>query len=80
MLLVYLNPSVSTLELIRQRISVDEDHFTTHRKDSWIKYSINFEPFIVKNPSMLPMMEKVLKAMKFQVNHAQNYDLKGIIS
>ena len=80
MLPVYLTSSVFALELIRQRISVDEDHFIVHKKDSWIKYPINFGPFVVKNPTTLPMVEKVLKAMKFQVTHAQNYDPKGIIS
>ena len=80
MLLVFLNPSVFTLELIRQRISTDEEHFAAHTKESWIKYPINFGPFVVKKPSALPMVEKVLKAMNFQVTHAQNYDPKGIIS
>ena len=42
--------------------------------------TLNFRPFIVKKPSSLPMVEKVLKAMKFVVTHAQNYDPKGIIS
>ena len=65
MLPVYLNPSVFTLELIRQRISIDEEHFIAHKKDSWIKYPINFGPFVVKSPTTLPMVEKILKAMKF---------------
>ena len=65
MLPFYLTPFVFTLELIRQRISADEEHFTVHRKDSWIKYPINFRPSIVKKPTLLPMVEKVLKAMKF---------------
>ena len=69
MLLVYLTPSLFALELMRQRIYVDEEHFTSHRKDSWIKYPINFGPFVVKKPTTLPMVEKVLKAMKFQVTH-----------
>ena len=80
MLPVYLTLSIFTLELIMKRISTDEDHFTAHRKYSWIKYPIKFGPFFVKNPTTLPMVEKVLKAMKFQVNHAQNYDPKGNIS
>ena len=65
MLLVYLTPSVFTVELIRQRIYADEEHFTTHRKDSWIKYPINFGPFIVKKPTSLPLVENVLKDIKF---------------
>ena len=80
MLPFYLTPSVFTLELIRQSIFAGEEHFTAHRKDSWIKYPINFKPFVLKNPTTLPMVEKVLKAMKFQVTHAWNYDSKGIIS
>ena len=80
MLPIYLNPSIFTLELIRKRISADEEHFSTHRKDSWIEYPINFGPFVVKKPTTLPMVEKVFKAMKFQVTHAWNYDPKGIIS
>ena len=70
MLPVYLTPLVFALELIRQRISADEDHFTSHQKDSWIKCPINFGPFVVKKPATLPMVEKVLKDMKFQVTHA----------
>ena len=77
---VYLTPSVFTLELIRQRIYVDEEHFTSHRKDSWIKDPINFKPFVVKKETTLPMVEKVLKDMNFQVTHAHNYYPKGIIS
>ena len=69
-LLVFLTPSVCALELIRKRIYADEEHFTAHRKDSWIKYHLNFGPFIVKIPAMLPIVEKVLKAMNFQVTHA----------
>ena len=80
MLLVFLNPSIFALELIRSRISTNEEHFTAHMKDSWIKYPINFGPFIVKNPTTLPIVEKILKDMKFQVTHAHNYDPKGIIS
>ena len=80
MLPFFLTPSVFALELIRQRISIDEEHFTAHRKDSWIKYPINFGPFVLRNPTTLPMVEKFLKAMKFQVTHAQNSDPKGIIS
>ena len=79
MLPVFLTTSVFTVELIRQRISTDEENFTVHRKDTWIKYPINFRPFIVKKPTALPMVEKVLKAMNFEVTHAQNYDPKGII-
>ena len=80
MLPVYLTPSIFTLELIRQTISANEEHFTVHKKDSWIKYPINFGPFVVKKPTALPMVEKFLKAMKFQVTHAHNYDPNGIIS
>ena len=80
MLPIYLTPSVFKLELIKKRISADEEYFTTHKKDSWIKYPINFGPFIVKKPASLPKVEKVLKAMNFQVTHAHNYDPKGIIS
>ena len=46
-------------------ISVDEDHFTAHRKDSWIKYPINLGPFVVEKPTMLLMVEKFLKDMNF---------------
>ena len=77
---IFLTPTVFALEMIRQRFASDEENFTAHRKDSWIKYPINFGPFVVKKTPTLPMVEKVLKAMKFQVTHAQNYDHKGIIS
>ena len=65
MLPIYLTPLVFTLELIRHRIFVYEEHFTAHGKDFWMKYPINFGPFIVKKPPTLPMVEKFLKAMKF---------------
>ena len=73
-------PLVFALELIGKRVSANEEHFTAHRKDSWIKYPINFRPFIVKKTIVLPMVEHVFKAMNFQVAHAHNYDPKGIIS
>ena len=67
---VYLNPSVFTAELIRKSVSADEEHFTTHRKDSWMKYPINFGSFIVNKLETLPKVEKVLKAMNFKVTDA----------
>ena len=79
MLPVYLTPLVFTLDFIRKRIFANEEHFTMHRNDSWIKYPINFGPFVVKKPTTLAMVEKVLNAMNFQVTHAQNYDPNGII-
>ena len=80
MLPVFLTPSVFALELIRHRISAGEEHFTAHRKDSWIKYPINFGPFVVKKSTTLQMVEKFLKVMNFQMTHAKNYDPKGTIS
>ena len=77
---VYLNPSLFTPKFIKKKISTDEEHFTAHMKDSWIKYPINFGPFILKNPTTLPIVEKILKDMKFQVTHAHNYNPKGVIS
>ena len=80
MLPIYLNPSIFALELIRKRNSADEEHFTAHEKDSWIKYPINFGPFIVKKLATLQNVGKLLKNMNFQVTHAHNYDPKGFIS
>ena len=80
MLPVYLNPSVFTLELIGKRIYADEEHFISHRKDSWIKYPVNFRSLVVNNPAALPKVEKFLKSLKFQVTREHNYDPKGIIS
>ena len=54
---IFLTSTVFVLELIRHRIVADEEHFTAHRKDSWIKYPINFGPFVVKKPTTLPMVE-----------------------
>ena len=34
----------------------------------------------MKKPTTLPMVEKVLRAMNFQVAHAHNYEPKGVIS
>ena len=77
---VFLTPTIFSLELIRQRIHADIEHFTSHKKNSWIKYPINIGSFIVKKEEAISIVEEMLKQMKFVEELALDYDPKGVIS
>ena len=60
---IFLTVSIFSLEVMRQRISADFEHFTTPKlkKSSWIKYPLTVGNFILKKEAELPLIEQTLK-------------------
>ena len=75
----FLNLSVFSLELIRQRIIIENEHFLNFRKSSDIKFPWAIGPFVIKNKAALPLIESMLREMGFPTEAAINYDPHHII-
>ena len=80
MLPAFLTLRVFALELIRQKLIVENENFLNFKKYSEIKFPWVVGPFIIKNKSALPMIESLLREMGFQTEVAVNYDPHRIIS
>ena len=76
----FLTPMIFALELIKQNLIVENDHFINFRKASKIKFPWVLGPFIVKIKYALPVVESLLKYMGFQTSTAINYDPHHVIS
>ena len=75
-----LNPRIFSLELIRQRLIVEIEHFLNFKKTTEIEFPWAVGPFIIKNKATLPMIKILLKEMGFLTEAAINYDPHHIIS
>ncbi len=74
MLLVFLTSNIFSLELMRQRIQEDIEHFTTPKlkKSAWIKYPLSVDNYILKKDESLPIIEEVLKQYRFTLTISFN--------
>ena len=77
---VFLTLRVFSLELIRQRLIVEDEHFSSFKRTSEIKFPWTVGPFVVKRKSTLQMIESMLREMGFSVEVAVNYDPHHVIS
>jgi hypothetical protein len=79
---IFLTTSVFALEVMRQRISADKEHFTAPslKRSSWIKYPMTVGNFILKKEAALPIIEEVLKQLDFPQVPPVKYDPKHVIS
>ena len=79
---VFLTSNVFSLELMRQRLHSDIEHFTAPKlkKSAWIKYPLTVGHYVLKKEGALPIIEKVLKQFKFPEAMPLNYDPKHVIS
>ena len=69
-----------SLELIRKRLIVEEEHFLNAKKGSNISFSWEVGPYIVKSRNAMPLIGKLLKGMRFSLEQAINYDPHQVIS
>ena len=76
----FLTPRIFTLELIRHKLIVENDHFINFRKASEIKFPWVVGPFIIKNKSTLLVIESMLQDTNFRKSFAINYDRHHVIS
>ena len=61
----FLTPRIFALELIRQKLSVENDQFINFKKSSEIKFPWVVSPFIIKSKASLLVVEILLKEMRF---------------
>ena len=76
----FLNPIVFSMDLIRQKLILDIEHFLSSKNSSEIRYPWVVGPFIIKNKFALPMIEILLEEMGFLIEAAINYDPHHVIS
>ena len=68
------------LELIRQRLTAEEEHLLRFKKPSEVKFPWTVGPITIKNKSSLPMIENLLREMGFSMEAVVNYNPHHIIS
>ena len=70
----FLTVSIFSLELIRKRITVEEEHIMSFKKSSCINFPWKIGPYIVKSRATLPLVDNLLRSMGFLLGQAINYD------
>ena len=79
---IFLTTNVFALEVMRQMILADKEHFTAPslKRNSWIKYPLTVGNFVLKKEAALLIIEQILKQFDFPQASSVNYDPKHIIS
>ena len=54
----FLTPMIFALDLIRQNLIVENEHFINFKKSSEIKFPWVVGPFIIKSKDVFPMVER----------------------
>ena len=76
----FLIAGVFSLELIRQRLTIEEEHFLSYKKSSNLIFPWEVEPYTVRSRYALPLVTNLLRGMGFSLGQAVNYDPHKIIS
>ena len=76
----FLTLRVFSLEFIRHKLIVDNEHLISFKKASEIKFPWVVGTFIIKNKYGLPIVETMLQNMNFKKAIAANYDPHHVIS
>ena len=76
----FLKMRVFALELIRQKLIVEYEHFLSFKKISEITFPWTLGPSIIKRKSVIPVIGSMLGEMGFLVNASINYDPHHLIS
>ena len=61
----FLKISIFSLELIRQRLTIEEEHILSFRKISGINFPWKMGPYIVKGRATLPLVDNLLRSIGF---------------
>ena len=80
MLPSFLTPRMFSLEFIRRKLDLENEHFINFRKASEIKFPWKIGPFIIKDKVALLMVEGLMQEMNFKKDTPINYDPHHIIS
>ena len=77
---LFITPRVFSLDLVRQKLIVENEHFISFKKSLEIKFPWVIGPFIIKNKVALPVVESLLKGMDSKASFRVNYDPEHVIS
>ena len=73
----FLTLRVFALDIVRQKLIVENEHFISFKKSSEIKFPWVIGPFIIVT---LPVVESLLQEMDFKKDFFVNYDPQHVIS
>ena len=76
----FLTVRIFSLEFLRQKLIVEEEHILSSRKNLGMKFPWEVGPYIVKNRASLLVIDNTLKSMGFPLGFAINYDPHQMIS
>ena len=76
----FLTKRMFVFELLRQRLYVESELFLKQKKSSNIEFKYTIEPFVVDSTYALPIIQDLLRSMKFDQDRRVNYYPKHIIS
>ena len=62
---VFLTTNIFSLEFLRQKLAVEEDHILSFRKSLDIKFLCEEGPYVVKSRVALPIIDNLLRSMGF---------------
>ena len=68
----FLTARVFSLELINQRLTVEEEHFLNYKKSSNFIFPWEVGPYIVRRRDALVLVATLLKDMAFSLEQAVN--------
>ena len=75
----FLTLRVFALELIRQRLIVENENFPSFRKYSEIRFTWAIGPFNIKNKDDIPLVESLIRDLGFPTMAGINYDPHDIV-
>ena len=76
----FLTTRIFSLEFLRQRLIVEEEHILNFRKSLDNKFPWEKGPYVVKSRAAIPVIDSLLKSMGFSLGDDVNYDPHQVIS
>ena len=76
----FLTARIFSLEFLRQKLTVEEEHVLSFRKSLDMKFPWEAGPYVVKSKVALPVIDNMVKSMGFPLGVAINYDPHQMIS
>ena len=71
---VFLTPRIFALEVLRQRLHLDELHFSSKKKTSSFKFPITIGTFTVRNKATIQLIDDIMVLFRFSTDEACQYD------
>lgn len=76
----FLTPRIFTMEFVRQKLTVECEHFLDDKKASGINFPWTVGSIMVKSRASLSSLQQIMKDMGFPSKAAVNYDPHHILS